>query len=217
MKPPKQKLCKVCKDKFTPSTYHPFAVWCSPTCGYEWQKVLKSRKEKETEKDRINFDDKEQLQRIKANAYPKKYKSYLQDEINKLSRMIDARFDHLCIDCGKPYGKQTDGAHYHGVGGNSSTRYNLHNIHSAKSDCNQYSDTHKDGYRKGIIDRYGEGYMEKIEGLPLEYKLIKLSNAEVYEKLTIVRKIIRDFDTYKFDSAIAGREIFNKIIGIYNL
>lgn len=152
---------------------------------------------------------------MKVDTHAKEHRSTLQNLINKLARLIDAKFYSTCIDCCKEYGKQVDGAHFHSRGANSSLRWNLDNIHSARSFCNQYSDKHKEGYRKGIIKRYGSGYMELIDNLPLKYKSVKMSNNEVYDKLALLRKIIRDFDTYNLISAEHGRELFNNLIGIY--
>lgn len=152
---------------------------------------------------------------MKIDTHSKEHKKALQDEINKLSRMIDIVFDFKCIDCGKEYGKQTDAAHYHSRGANCSLRYNLHNLHSASSQCNLWSDTHKEGYKTGLINRYGKTYFDMVESLPLKYPEIHLSNVEIVEKLAIVRKLIRTFHTYKFATAIEGRTIFNNILGIY--
>lgn len=160
---------------------------------------------------------KEKRKEWKINTHAKENKKYLQDEINKLARMIDAKFGYGCIDmCQKPYGKQIDGAHYHSRGGNCSLRYNLHNIHSANSQCNCYSDKHKPGYFVGLEVRYGIDYANMVASdLPAKYPLIKLSNQEIHDKLTIVRKINREFGTYQFTNGKQARNLFNKIIGIY--
>ena len=159
----------------------------------------------------------EKVKEMKVNTHSKEHKKELQKEINLLARMIDAKFKHPCIDCcGRPYGKQIDGAHFHSVGSNSSLRFNLHNIHSADSQCNNYSSAHLSGYEVGIKDRYGTEYLETLKGLPLKYKELKISNFEVYEKLAVVRKINRTFNTYNIINGESARELFNKLIGIYN-
>lgn len=203
LKEPKPKLCKHCGNQFFPM--RSFQTWCSSDCGFE---LAKKNKAKQVKKE---------LAEMKIDTHSKEFKKALQNEINKLSRMIDARFNYItCIDCGKTFGKQIDAAHFHGRGANSTLRYNLHNLHSAKSDCNQYSDTHKQGYEKGLEERYNKIYAEYvIEKLPLLYKEIHLSNVEVHEKLKLVRSIIRNFDTYKFDNAISARNTLNNLIGIY--
>jgi len=151
----------------------------------------------------------------KKKNVPKR-KQDLQKEINILSRKIDSHFNYKCVDCGNPFGKKTDAAHLHNVSGNENIRYNLHNLHSARSHCNRFSSEHKVGYRKGILERYNRTYLNYIDfEIPLKYKYLGLLDSEVEEKLKIVRKINRTFDTYQLKDGIQARNLFNKIIGIY--
>lgn len=153
---------------------------------------------------------------MKIRVEAPKRKGDLQKEINKLARQIDYYFSFNCIDCGKQMLKQVHGAHFHNVGGNENIRYNLHNIHSATSQCNKFSSEHKVGYREGIILRYGDDYLEFIDTeIPKTYKYIGLNETEVIEKLAIVRKLNRDFNTFSFTDGFAAREMMNKLIGIY--
>jgi 5-methylcytosine-specific restriction endonuclease McrA len=114
----------------------------------------KLARKKETEKrereDKIKYKD----MRIRAKSTD--YAKELQSNINKLARQIDVDFGYLCIDCSRPFGKQTDGAHFHSVGSHPSVRFNLHNIHAARSDCNNFSEDHKLGYIDNLKARYGE-------------------------------------------------------------
>lgn len=207
-----KRKCLVCKTKFeVKSNFH----WlCSAECARV--KVNEALEKKKAQIKKTEWT-KEKAQ-LKISTHTKEYKKALQNEINKLSRMIDAKFNNItCIDCNKTFGKQIDAAHFHSTGSNSSLRYHLDNLHSAKSDCNQYSNKHISGYKLGLIDRYGKVYAEYvIEQLPLMYPLLKLTNNEIYEKLAIVRKLVRDFDTFKFDNALMARLQLNKIIGIYH-
>lgn len=187
----------------------PLQIVCGYLCAVAYKNVLDSK--------RIAKEHKVIKETLKAEVYSNKYKKILQMEVNKLSRIIDKKFGYIyCIDCGKPFGKQTDAAHFHSRGANHSLSYNLHNLHSAKSDCNKYSDTHHSGYEVGLKKRYGEEYFNYVNvDIVLKYKHIKLTPNEVVEKLTIVRKLIRDFDTFQFTSAINARNILNELIGIY--
>lgn len=222
-KPRKAKKCLCpCGELFIPkgmekwiSQSH-YARWLTET--EKGQEVMAKKIEK-AKKQVAKENDKELNDKInswKPAAHEKKYKGLLQTEINKLSRMIDTKFGYnTCIDCGKPFGSQSDGAHYSSVGSNHSIRYNLHNIHSAKSDCNKYSDKHHQGYTIGLKERYGESYLTLVEELPIRYKYIKVSAVEVYEKLKLVRSLVKNFDTFKAENAIEMREMFNNVIGIY--
>jgi hypothetical protein len=218
---PKKCLCP-CGEPFVPkgmekwiSQSH-YARWLTETEKGQEVMAKKIEKAKKQVKDKERKDWNAQRNELLPVVHEKKYKGLLQNEINKLSRMIDAKFGYTtCIDCGKPFGSQTDGAHFTSVGSNNSIRYNLHNLHSAKSDCNKYSDKHHQGYTIGLEQRYGKAYLTLVEELPIRYKYIKVSAVEVYEKLKLVRSLVKNFDTFKAENAIEMREMMNNIIGIY--
>ena len=176
---------------------------CSSGCAIEF-----TRKSKE--------NSRKILRKVVEEDTAKKRRADLQVEVNKLSRMIDAKFGYKCIDCGSEFGKKVDAAHYHSRGANNTIRYNLHNLHSARSHCNLYSDTHKEGYYKGLKSRYGEEYANYVkDSLPIIFERIKLLDSDIKEKLKIVRKLIRTFPTLQFKDGVEAREKLNKIIGIY--
>ena len=200
----KQKKCKMCPTYFTPK--NSFQKVCSPKCAIEYAK-----------QQRIKKNRKERRQKL-PELYPTKYRGLLQTEVNKLAREIDIACGFsTCIDCGETLVGigQVDAAHFHNSKNHGNIRYNLHNIHSARSSCNFYSDSHKQGYKQGLAKRYGKVYLERVKGLDKLYSDIKLTNKEVAEKLKIVRKINREFDTYKINDGISARDMFNEIIGIY--
>lgn len=199
----KPKKCKNCAKLFTP-TLNTTQKVCSYSCAIKLNEanvLIKGTKEFKAAKIEVSIGEN---------------RTELQRNINLLSRMIDASFGfNTCIDCGKPFGKQIDAAHFHDMSTNWAIRFNLHNLHSARSDCNQYSSEHKVGYIKGLEQRYGIDYLNRVEALKTEIKELKLNAVEVAEKLKLVRHIIRNFNKYKFDNALIARNQFNKIIGIY--
>ena len=198
--------CKVCEKKM--QLFNSLRPYCSPDCGAKYAvRLAENKKAKE-------LNDKCKV--WKVSTHSKEYKKEFQNNVNLLARMIDTHFGYeTCIDCTKGYGKQTDGAHFTSVGSNCSLRYNLHNIHSANSQCNQYSDTHKEGYVLGLIIRYGNDYLKRVKDLKLEYPEIKLTANDVHEKLTLIRSIIRNFKTFQFENSIQARDLLNNLIGIY--
>lgn len=207
LKPKKCKYSK-CGKMFEPNQFQPLQQVCNYVCAMGYAKEKQAIKEAK--------DLTETIKKMKVNTHSKEYKKDLQIEINKLARLIDAKHHYYtCIDCYKDFGKQTDGAHFHSVGSNSTLRFNLHNIHSANSQCNKWSDSHHVNYEIGLEKRYGTEYLNTIKNLPLVYKVIHLTNQDIVDKLKIVRLLIRTLHTYKYDSAIDEREAFNKIIGIY--
>lgn len=204
--------CLNCKDKFIAKTFLQKFCMQKDECVDAFTVWAKEKREKENKK---IWNKNKAI--IRVNSHSKENKHQLQVNINKLSRMIDEKFGfEICIDCEKTFGKQTDACHYHGVGSNESLRYNLDNLHSGRSDCNQYSATHKQGYVLGLVKRHGNDYCNYVTNeLPLKFKEIRLTNQDIVDKLAIVRKIIRDFDTFVFNDAIHARSILNEIIGIY--
>lgn len=206
---PKMKTCRVCKNKFTPS--RPLQMLCSVKCSYKYVELLNAKKAKHERKE------------MSASVYVKENKTDLQNEINRLARMIDNKFNYPCIDCGgvirykgnERQSMDANGSHFHNVKGNENIRYNLHNIHTAKIQCNKWLGGRKPEYKLGLISRYGTEYFEFVDGLGLTYKSIHLNHVEIVEKLKIVRKLIRTFDTFVIRDGHHGRSVFNKLIGIY--
>ena len=213
--------CKQCHDKFISKYFlqkycmvhdeciKAFSNWVSEQNKKKIDKAMKQEKQVEDKK----------WKGIKIVVHTKKYKNQLQMEVNKLARMIDLKFGYnTCIDCGKPFGSQQDGGHFKSVGANNSLRYNLDDIHSQKSDCNRNgmgSGRILDYYR-GLIKRYGQEYADYVDsGLQLKYKSTYLSEVEVYEKLTLVRLLVKNFDTFELTSSLQARNLFNNLIGIY--
>ena len=205
--------CKNCKK----NTQTPF---CSVNCLQEFSDTEKGKEyiERISLKVKREREKKERVIRkeLGIELYPNKNRSNLQKEINRLSKMIDAKCGYkTCICCHRNFGKQTDAAHYHSVGSNQTLRFNLHNIHSANSYCNNYSNTHLSGYLVGLEARYGLEYRNMILSLPQVYKSLKLSAKDIHDKLLLVRSLIKNFDDYQFKDGIEGRKLFNQLIGIY--
>lgn len=159
---------------------------------------------------------KEKTLNMKISAYSKKHKEELQKEINKLSRMIDMKFFTTCIDCGRVLKDDIHGSHYNNVGGNENIRYNLHNIHASLGHCNVWNSGNKQGYQQGLIERYGGEYASYIHfGLNEKYRSMHFTEKEIFETIPIVRKLIRDFETFIFTDPIHARNTLNNVIGLY--
>lgn len=209
--------CKSCGVKFTPTKFLQKFCMANEECtDAAIQFVLDNNRKLVESKEKKDWNEKKKI--LKVNTHSKEYKKEFQDNINLLSRMIDLRFEyHTCIDCNKGYGPQQDAAHFHGRGSNSTLRYHLHNLHSANSHCNKFSDVHHVNYKIGLEKRYGKEYLQYVEDLKINIKEIDLSNQDIVDKLKLVRSIIRNFDTYKFESSLDARTQFNNLIGIYHI
>ena len=201
------RTCKVCKTKFEP-TYNSVQVTCSYQCAIKYAQKQREKKEK-----------KEWNKRKKQMSVKAKYRTHkkaLQDNVNKLARMIDAKFKmKTCICCTLPLDKRTAGAHFHSVGSNETIRFNLHNIHTSTFHCNSHKATHHTDYKEGLVKRYGQEYYDYVEYTLQKHPLIKLTEKQIYDKKLLTAKLIRDFDTFEFTNPILARDQLNQIIGIY--
>lgn len=211
----KLKKCKFCRDEFT--QFSSFQNHCQKEECKEKALEIKVKKAMSNLKKHKTKEKKEKRNALKELSNNKSGRSLLQDEVNKLARMIDKKFEiNTCIDCGLQFNEMIDGGHCQPVSGNENIRYNLHNIHSQRRSCNSFKGGRKHEYLKGIEFRYGMEYKNYLEfEQKTTYKLIKLSNVEVDEKLKIARKLVRTFDTFSFIDPIQARNILNSIIGIY--
>lgn len=201
------KKCKSCGEKFEPkySTAQPV---CSYQCALKYNK---KEKVKEWENQSKKQNEPKTTKKVST-------KEYLQQEVNKLARLIDEHFNYNCIDCSKQFNKVVQGAHYHNVGGNENIRFNLHNIHSARAHCNMYSSEHKKGYVIGLKDRYGLDYYNLVETeLSIKYSYLGLNEVELKEALKNTRKCIRELKNIikGCSNGKEARDKLNKLIGIY--
>lgn len=209
----KPKKCKACKNIYTP--FFPLQQVCSKSCEIEikTKQALKNL-DKIKQEEKRSWTERKKIKSI--DAHSQKHKQTLQKEINELARMIDEHCGYnTCIDCGKIMDKQIHGSHFENVQGHENIRYNLLNIHSSRSECNQHHGGNKRGYEIGLIERYGKEVYNEIQDLDLKYKNSHFTNKEIYEKIAVVRKLKRDLKTFVSKDAIFLRNTFNSIIGLY--
>lgn len=202
-----------CKDKFEPKVFLQKHCMEKDEC-IQMELDYKKEKAKKAQKKEWAKEKKEKAPYL----YPRKYKNLLALEVQKLARMIDNYFKFTCIDCGEPFNGQQDGGHFNSKGKNMSLAWNLHNIHSQRNNCNRngLGGGRERQYYDGLIKRYGKKYAEYVDvGLQKEFKYIGLLDNEIADKLAIVRKLIRDFDTFNLTTGISARTMFNNLIGIY--
>ena len=152
------------------------------------------------------------------------YENLLQDEINRIVRLID--YGQNCISCGKKIstsGYDSTGkpqaSHRFSVGSNNSLRFNLYINHCGCYRCNVQLSGNPDGYDDGLNAVYGKEYFELVHGQKLIYPLVKLSIADLKEKIVTAREIVRELKsvglTYSQEERIQLRKEYNERIGIY--
>ena len=190
-----------------------------PSCLYEWYTT--------TELGKIMYNKQflpkvkqvvERRKKIEHKALKDKltnWSSKLQDEVNKIVRLIDK--DLPCL--ARKTGGQMHAGHVFARGGNQTIRYNLHNIHRQCARSNHFQND--DGLlREGIVEEYGSDYMAFISELR-KTPALNLSNSEYKELYYKAKKIVLRLKkadlNYSLDNRIIIRNKINKELGVYSL
>jgi hypothetical protein len=150
-----RKRCKQCK-----SLYMPFLstqLCCGPQCA-----VLYAR-EKGTG---IEVSRKRAMRERREAARPLKYwQDRTQTTVNAYVRLRDR--DLPCISCGKKTGAKMNAGHWRSRGARPDIRYDAEtNIFLQCEHCNTYRSGHIQGFREGLIAKYGEAWVIEQEETP---------------------------------------------------
>jgi hypothetical protein len=174
----KQKTCRSCKDKFTPTQFA--QVVCGWKCAIEYDKQKKSKKEK-----------KEHAKGKKAFRLSDKplQKKLTQALVNKYIRLRDD--DRTCISCLK-YTGQMQAGHYLSVGSHPNLRFAARNIHKQCATCNNHLSGNLIEFRKGLVKRYGVAFVESLEA---DQTPRKFSNDEVILIGRYYKSIIKEMES----------------------
>jgi hypothetical protein len=208
MKEPKQKNCIECGKLF--NQYNSLVRVCSTECAI---KVAKVKVKKEVSK-QWQKEKKEIKEKLMTKS---DYEKLLQKEINTIVRLIDK--DFICISTQKPLNDKFDAGHFFSCGSNPSLRFNLLNIYAQSVYANQYLSGDQINFINGIEENYGSGLKSIVLRLKKDYPILKLTQEELKEKITIARSIVKHLKlenkTYNSVQRIELRRKFNKMIGIY--
>lgn len=172
-KNPKAKPCEVCQRLFVPDRMG--QVVCRPACA-----MKKVRQEKVQERAKVRTR-KEAIKTIPVLI------KEAQREFNAYIRARDK--NKPCICCGRPLGDGDvggafDAGHYRSTGSASHLRFNEHNCHAQRKQCNRYGAGRAVDYRIGLCGRIGLAAVEELEASNQPHKWTR-------EELTVIR------DTYK--------------------
>ena len=159
-KPPKPRVCNVCKTSFTPQRMG--AKVCSAFCAMTFARSVNGKAEKvaavkERRADKVKLDamrGKPELVKLAQKAF------------NGYIRARDA--DKPCISCGKPLQAATIGGgfdcgHYRSVGSAVHMRFVEDNAHGQCKFCNLHLAGNHVAYRAGLLIRIGQGNVDLIE------------------------------------------------------
>lgn len=188
------------------------------TCYYKWlysteegaKKVekLSIKAKKDVEKNE-KIETKRLKKEIKTSAELKKY---LQTKVNEIVRLIDS--EQPCISCNHghfSWTRRKQAGHFYSVGSSSTIRFHLDNIHTQCSICNEHLSGNERKYAKGLIERYGQEYLNSVIQLK-QIQPIKLEKYQIEEIIKIANKILRNI---KKGSDYTRDEV-NELLGIYN-
>jgi 5-methylcytosine-specific restriction endonuclease McrA len=88
-----------------------------------------------------------------------------QKVFNAYIRKRDSQDGYFtCISCGRTLTTdQMDAGHFAPVKGGSALRFDEYNVNGECKKCNGFDEFHLIGYRRGIIEKYGEGVLFHLE------------------------------------------------------
>lgn len=149
--------CKVCKCKFEPRYFLQKAC-LDPVCLATWSK--KDREVKVKKEQKINKKAVIDLNRASLKWQHKQ----TQPVFNKLRRLQELKWfsdrglEPVCISCQKAIGSdQWCNGHFISVGANGGLRYDMNNSYLQHNrNCNMAKSGDIEGYKKGLIARFGE-------------------------------------------------------------
>jgi hypothetical protein len=162
-KPLKPKACAVCKRVFTP--FRAMTKVCSVPCSLEYARKVAARKEAKAAREERKAT---REARVKLKTR-REWIAEAQAAVNKVARLRDALAGYGCISCGaRPsarFGGAMDAGHFRSVGSAPHLRYYLPNISAQCKKCNRDLGGSHTNYRRGLIDRRGVEFVERIEAM----------------------------------------------------
>lgn len=167
MKVPRSRKCKVCGERFKPSTRYDW--WCSEEHKEELITKLatEARQKRIQQQERQRKETTQQERRsLKIRKLAVKPLSYFakqaQTEFNAFIRERDA--DLPCISCGRFHDGQYHAGHYRTVGANPELRFNEDNCHKQCSPCNNHLSGNIENYTPSIRAKIGEQAYQLLMG-----------------------------------------------------
>lgn len=174
----KVRKCKCCKQNFAP--LRPLQMVCSYECSLVYMKQLS-----------IKAENKKAMEQKKIIKEKVKTLSEYESEAKKVfQRFIRLRDEGKpCISCMKANPVDWAGGHYFPAGIYSGLIFDERNCHGqCNSYCNKYLSGNLINYRFGLINRFGEEFVKKLESdavLARNYKWTKdelIAKKEEYEQ-----------------------------------
>ena len=174
----KQKTCKSCRQKFTPT--RPMQTACSTACAIA---IAERKREKQAQQMAAEKrkEARQRLERIKTRA---QWMKEAQAAFNAFIRARDA--DRPCISCGRHHNGQYHAGHYLSVGSSPALRFEEINVWKQCAPCNNHLSGNAVLYRRALVELIGADKVEWLEGPhePKKYTIddLKAIKAEYIRK-----------------------------------
>lgn len=164
----KSKKCKACRAPFFPVSN--WQTHCrAEACAIAAFEVARAKRQKAEER-----EHRKKLADSKPLAH---WLELTERVVNHFILTRDAAL--TCISCGTGTTVQWEAGHYRNVGSHPSIRFDLRNIHKQCHRCNFELSGNKDGYRIGLVERYGADFMDWLEGPHPTAKFTREALAEI--------------------------------------
>ena len=172
------------------------------------------RKSIKNAKKGIEIQSKKETRQRKVELMTKHdHEKLLEAIINSIVRMID--IDRGCISCEHgwkdKFTRQRHAGHRYSVKAFPAIRFNVFNIFKQCSICNNWLSGNETKYDKGILEHWGQEYLDKLEEIKLKYQELHLSIPDLQQAMKNATEIKKQILKGKY----FGREEINNSIGIY--
>lgn len=157
LKEVKQKTCKACGSKFTPS-FNSTQVVCSIKCA-QAHAPANHEKARKAIAQRERREIKVRKEKLKSRG---DYLREAQRAFNAWVRLRDAY--QPCISCGRHHQGKYDAGHYRTTAACPELRFDPLNVHKQCSPCNTQLSGNIVEYRLELIRRIGQEQVDWIEG-----------------------------------------------------
>jgi hypothetical protein len=155
--------CLHCREYFAADSVLrlPAGSFCSLQHAVDYGRA-KAQKAKEKAQKATH---KAQKAQVKAGDIRHQHKR-TQSTVNRLCLLLDQ--GKPCISCGRPDqgGRMRNASHFKSRGANSFLRYDLRGLHASCVPCNLYQSGNIEGYRRGLLERYGSAIVEYLDTAP---------------------------------------------------
>ena len=173
----KDKVCKTCHKKFTPSK--PLQSRCGVECAIEAAKVSRTKK------------DRAELRQARERLKPlKKWLDEAQVLVNRYVVKVRDK-DEPCISCGtRNQNIQYAAGHFRSRGAASHLRFNLDNLHKqCNKNCNCELAGNIRNYRPALIVKIGQ---ERFDAIETDNDAHKWTIDEAKEIISRYKKLLKD-------------------------